>query len=72
MEAAPHVDKLENDLIESKDKENKLSFIVSRLERKLNDVNDMLKCSNVKCDQLLIDNENLRNIEDQLNFQVYS
>lgn len=72
MEAAPRIYKLENDLIASKDKANTLSIIVSKLQLKVNDANDKLKSSNIKCDQLLNDNKNLRDIEDRLNFQVYS
>lgn len=70
MDAAPAVDKLENDLIESNEKVKSLCENSSRLEAKLEDVCNKLKLSNTKCDKLSKENENLRGIENDLSKQV--
>lgn len=68
--AAPEVDKMEKDLIESNEKVKQLCDTISRLELKLKDVNTQLELSNSKCDQLSKDNEKLCGIEDDLSKQV--
>lgn len=70
MDAAPAVDKLETDLIESNEKVKSLCEDISRLESRLEDVNNKLELSNTKCDQLSKDNEKLHSIEDDLSKQV--
>lgn len=70
MDAAPAIDKLENDLTESNEKVKSLCENISRLESRLEDVNQKLEFSNTKCDQLSKDNEKLRGIEEDLSKQV--
>eukprot|EP00102_Acyrthosiphon_pisum_P012409 XP_008181542.1 PREDICTED: nucleoprotein TPR [Acyrthosiphon pisum] len=68
--AAPEVDQMEKDLIESNEKVKQLCETISRLELKLKDVNNKLELSNTKCDQLSKDNKKLQGIEDDLSKQV--
>uniref|UniRef100_A0A2S2PQR5 NUA/TPR/MLP1-2-like domain-containing protein n=2 Tax=Schizaphis graminum TaxID=13262 RepID=A0A2S2PQR5_SCHGA len=68
--AAPEVDKMEKDLIESNEKVKQLCDTISRLELKLKNVNTQLELSNTKCDQLSKDNEKLHSIEDDLSKQI--
>ncbi|XP_027851398.2 nucleoprotein TPR-like isoform X1 [Aphis gossypii] len=68
--AAPEVDKMEKDLIESNEKVKQLCDTISRLELKLKDVNTQLELSNSKCDQLSKENEKLHGIEEDLSKQV--
>lgn len=68
--AAPEVDQMEKDLIESNEKVKQLCETISRLELKLKDVNNKLELSNTKCDQLSKDNKKLQSIEDDLSKQV--
>ncbi|XP_022171411.1 nucleoprotein TPR-like isoform X3 [Myzus persicae] len=68
--AAPEVDQMEKDLIESNEKVKQLCETISRLELKLKDVNNKLELSNTKCDQLSKDNEKLHAIENDLSNQV--
>lgn len=71
MEAGPEVDEMEINLKESNKKIHKLCETISLYKLKLTDVNKKLECSDAKCDQLLEDNERLRNMEDALSKQVY-
>ncbi|XP_025205590.1 nucleoprotein TPR [Melanaphis sacchari] len=68
--AAPEVDKMEKELIESNEKVKQLCDTISRLELKLKDVSTQLELSNTKCDQLSKDNEKLHGIEEDLSKQV--
>lgn len=62
---------MEKDLIQSNNKVNELSDIVTILQLKLKDIDEKLECSNTKCDKLLIDNENLHYTVDRKDLQVY-
>lgn len=72
LDAAPGIDKLENNFIESNKKVKTLCETVSNLEFKLKEVSSQLVLSNKKCDQLTKDNKKLRCIEDDLSKQVIS
>lgn len=71
MDAAPDVDKLEKDFIESTNKIKTLCETISRLESKLENANSQLEIFSRKCEQLSKENEQLRGIEDDLSKQVF-
>lgn len=62
---------METNLSESNEKVKVLCDTVERFELKLNDVSNQLELSNLKCDRLTKENENLCSIEDDLSKQVY-
>lgn len=71
MEASPSIDKLESDLIESKEKVKVMNETNSKLELKLNDVIDQLKLSNTQCEEYKNKIKILHSTENDLSKQVY-